>query len=51
MLSGSGPALFAYFLDRDEAADAAAAAPPEARDAKAVHPISRGTELGSGNIG
>ena len=49
-LSGSGPALFAYFIDRDEAEDAVRVT-PGARAAVAAEPCARGTELGSGNIG
>lgn len=36
MLSGSGPALFAFFLDREEAADAIGVAPVGARLAEAT---------------
>lgn len=41
MLSGSGPALFAFFLDREEAADALGLVPVGARLAEAadLHPV------------
>ncbi len=41
MLSGSGPALYAFFLDKEEAADAIEVAPVGARLAEAVdlHPV------------
>lgn len=42
MLSGSGPSLFGFFLDRDEASDAVAIAPTGARLAEAVELSSRG---------
>ena len=36
MLSGSGPAMFGFFIDREEAADAMGTVPPGARLAEAV---------------
>lgn len=45
LLSGSGPALFTFFPGEDEAADAAAAVPAEARAAPAVAPLGRGAAL------
>jgi 4-diphosphocytidyl-2-C-methyl-D-erythritol kinase len=42
MLSGSGPSLFAYFRDRDEAAEAAQLVPDEARARFAAGPVSFG---------
>ncbi len=41
MLSGSGPALYAFFIDKEEAADAIEVAPVGARLAEAVdlHPV------------
>ncbi len=47
LLSGSGPALFGYFVDADEAAAAVAAAPPGARAAEAARPTARGVETGT----
>ena len=41
-MTGSGPALFGYFLDEDEAADAVRAIPDGARAAKAVTPVPQG---------
>jgi 4-diphosphocytidyl-2-C-methyl-D-erythritol kinase len=41
-LSGSGPTLFAFFLDGNEAEAALAAAPPGARHVRAVAPIGWG---------
>jgi 4-diphosphocytidyl-2-C-methyl-D-erythritol kinase len=41
-LAGSGPSLFAFFVDRDEAASAVAAAPSEARMAAAASPVDHG---------
>ncbi len=49
-MSGSGPALFAYFMDRDEAEDAVGSAPPETRAATAAVPTTRGVALGSGTL-
>jgi 4-diphosphocytidyl-2-C-methyl-D-erythritol kinase len=45
MLSGSGPSLFAYFADRDEAAEAANAGPAEARARFAASPVPYGARL------
>lgn len=45
MLSGSGPALFAYFRDREEAAEAADLAPTEARARFAAAPVSFGVRF------
>lgn len=42
MMTGSGPALFAFFEDLDEAEDAARAVPDRARSARAVTPRDRG---------
>lgn len=42
LLSGSGPSLFAFFLDRDEAASALAVAPRGARHVRAASPIGHG---------
>lgn len=50
VLSGSGPALFGYFVDVDEAADAVDAAPPGARAAHAAAPRERGVEMGGGTL-
>ena len=41
-MSGSGPALFAYFLDEDEAKDALHSVPAGARGAQAVVPVPQG---------
>jgi 4-diphosphocytidyl-2-C-methyl-D-erythritol kinase len=41
-MSGSGPALFGYFPTLDEAAEAAAAAPPGARAARGCAPVAMG---------
>ncbi len=43
-MTGSGPALFAFFADLGEATDAIRAAPPVARTAVAVRPHHRGAE-------
>ncbi len=45
LLSGSGPALFAFFSDSDEAADAVASAPPGARSRFAARPVAHGARL------
>ncbi|HEX2369104.1 MAG TPA: 4-(cytidine 5'-diphospho)-2-C-methyl-D-erythritol kinase [Acidimicrobiia bacterium] len=44
MMSGSGPALFAFFSDLDEARGAIDASPSNARAAEAVEPHQRGAE-------
>ncbi len=44
-LSGSGPALFGYFLDAAEAEDALGAIPVGSRAAEAVSPLDRGWSL------
>jgi 4-diphosphocytidyl-2-C-methyl-D-erythritol kinase len=41
-MTGSGPALFAYFIDEDEAASALDDRPEGARAARAVVPVSQG---------
>jgi 4-diphosphocytidyl-2C-methyl-D-erythritol kinase len=41
-MTGSGPALFAYFADDDEAASAVQSAPKPARAAVAVRPRPKG---------
>jgi 4-diphosphocytidyl-2C-methyl-D-erythritol kinase len=43
-LSGSGPALFAFFVDLDEAQGAVGDVPRGARGAEAVEPVSVGWE-------
>ena len=50
MLSGSGPALFAYFMDEEEAGQAMRALPPGARAAQAASPVSVGSEIGEGTL-
>ncbi len=45
LLSGSGPALFAFFPGRDEAADAATSVPAEARAVAAATPLGRGAAV------
>ena len=45
MLSGSGPSLFAYFEDRDQATEAAELAPGEARARFAASPVPYGVRL------
>lgn len=42
LMTGSGPALFAFFADDDEAASAVESAPPSARAAVAARPRLRG---------
>lgn len=49
MLSGSGPSLFAYFRDRDEATEAAQLVPDEARDRFAAAPVAYGVRLVNGS--
>lgn len=44
LMTGSGPALFAFFEDLDEAEDAARAVPKSARSSRAVVPRDRGTQ-------
>ena len=44
-MSGSGPTLFAFFGDADEAAEAVAVAPSDARAVKAAPSISKGASL------
>jgi len=41
-MTGSGPALFAYFVDEDEAVSAVEDRPDRARAARAVVPVSQG---------
>jgi 4-diphosphocytidyl-2-C-methyl-D-erythritol kinase len=41
-MSGSGPALFGFFVDEDEARAAIADAPSGMRASAAVHPVARG---------
>ena len=48
LVTGSGPTLFAYFLDRAEAGNAIADIPPGARAAAAALPIPFGWALGIG---
>lgn len=50
LLSGSGPALYAYFVDAGEAAAAVDEAPVGARAARAAAPWPRGVETGSGTL-
>lgn len=45
LMSGSGPSLFAFFIDADEAQDALASIPVGARNAFAGAPYSRGAHL------
>lgn len=45
MLSGSGPSLFGYFADFDEAQEAVRVAPGEARSSCAARPIGDGARL------
>jgi 4-diphosphocytidyl-2-C-methyl-D-erythritol kinase len=45
LMSGSGPSLYAFFLDRAEAEDAVTVAPRGARDARATAPVARGWEI------
>ena len=47
MLSGSGPSLYGFFLDADEAADAAAAIPIGARFAEACALSTVGWRIGA----
>ena len=47
LLTGSGPTLFAYFVDTDEAASAIEDIPPGARDVNAAVPVERGWEITS----
>ncbi len=42
LMSGSGPSLYAFFLDRAEAGEAVAGAPAGARAARPVEPVPRG---------
>ena len=49
MLSGSGPSLFAYFDDRDEASEAAQLAPDEARARFAAPPVTFGARFIEGD--
>jgi 4-diphosphocytidyl-2-C-methyl-D-erythritol kinase len=45
MMSGSGPSLYGFFIDREEATDALAAIPRGTRSAEACDLISRGWRL------
>ncbi len=49
-LSGSGPALFGYFLDVEEAAEALRDLPAGARAAQAVSPVPRGWQVADGTL-
>lgn len=49
-MSGSGPALFGYFLDREEAEAAVALAPAGARADRAAVPTARGSGLTGGTL-
>ncbi len=52
LMSGSGPSLFAFFLDRAEAEEAVRAAPAGARASRAAVPVARGWErLGDDDAG
>jgi 4-diphosphocytidyl-2-C-methyl-D-erythritol kinase len=51
LMSGSGPSLYAFFLDRSEAEEAVASSPAGARDARAVAPVARGWEIIDGDAG
>ena len=48
ILTGSGPTLFAFFVDEAEAAAALGAAPVGARDVHATGPVGRGWEFVDG---
>jgi 4-diphosphocytidyl-2-C-methyl-D-erythritol kinase len=45
MLTGSGPTLFAYFVDAGEAEDAVRAVPVGARATRAASPVNRGWQI------
>ncbi len=49
-MTGSGPALFAYFVDLDEARAACAAVPGAARGAHACSPAARGVARDGGTL-
>ena len=49
LMSGSGPALFAFFPTASEAAEAAAAV-AGARGARACRPVSQGWQVPSGTL-
>jgi len=48
MLSGSGPSLYAFFLDHDEAEDALAVTPGGARSTEACNLSTVGWTIASG---
>ena len=49
LLSGSGPSLFAFFVDVDEAASALSGVPRGARDVRAVTPVRHGWVWNNGD--
>lgn len=49
-LSGSGPSLFAYFVDEEEAANAMKALPPGARASRATVPVPVGSQSSRGTL-
>jgi 4-diphosphocytidyl-2-C-methyl-D-erythritol kinase len=48
LMSGSGPALFAFFTDRNEADDASTAVPPGVRFAEPAVPVAHGARVVDG---
>lgn len=50
MMTGSGPALFGFFLDRDEAEAALQALPAGCRAFRVVEPVARGWEMSDGTL-
>ena len=50
MMTGSGPALYGFFLDVDEATAALEAAPTGSRAANVAEPVARGWEMSSGTL-
>ena len=50
LMTGSGPALFGFFLDAEEAAAALDAVPPGGRALQIAGPVARGWEMSSGTL-
>lgn len=50
LMTGSGPALYGFFLDVDEATAALDAAPSGSRAASVAEPVARGWEMSSGTL-
>ncbi len=50
LMTGSGPALYGFFLDEGEAQDGLAAVPAGSRSAQVARPVAHGWEMSSGTL-